>query len=148
MSNNPLITTIKTHHTYVLRSLLLRPGQETHNCMFDGDSEKTTVHLGCFFHNNLIGIATLLKRDNERIGLSFQYQLIGMAITDCHRRQGIGTKLLVKAESILLEKGVRSLWCNASVESEPFYTKNGFKITGSEFLIKDLGLHILMHKGP
>jgi GNAT superfamily N-acetyltransferase len=118
-----------------LRWRVLRPGRSPNSAHFEGDDLPTTIHLGAFAGERLLGIATLIEKD----GL----QLRGMATEPDARGSGAGAAVVREAERIARESGL-ALWCNARAVALGFYEKMGWRIEGDEFDVPDVGPHFVM----
>ena len=140
------IKEITAKETYSVRHPVLRTGQPLATCAFEGDDLKTTIHLGIFQANKLVGVATLLKHNNPNFKPPFQYQLRGMAILKSHQKKGLGNQLLAYAENLLVSKQIGFIWCNAREIATNFYKNNGFIISGEPFDIPKIGTHFTMCK--
>lgn len=136
---------ITAEETYSIRLEVLRKGVDL-PYKFDGDSDKNTFHLGAFKQEKLVGVATFMKRKSTLIQNDTQYQLRGMATLTEVRGLGFGNLLLAEADSILKEKKIAILWCNAREIALKFYQKNGFEIIGKPFDIPQIGKHFVMYK--
>jgi len=80
--------------TLVLRQKLLRPNLTPEQCVFPGDTDDTTIHLGCFSENELVGVASLYHRANIEIHPGMGYQLRAMATLKSAQGRGFGTALI------------------------------------------------------
>lgn len=140
-----LIKQIPSKDTYPLRIKILRKGI-TKNYEFKEDILKTSIHLGAYINNQCIGILTLIKKEFPRVLNSNTYQLRGMAIDEAYQKQGIGKELVLESFSILQNKKVEMIWCNARIHAVDFYKKLGFKTKGEAFEIPSIGLHYKMIK--
>ena len=134
-----MIKVIKPEGVFPLRRAVLRKNMPNEPHEFLGDFDENTFHLGYFEKNELIGIVTLMKNGNIA-------QLRGMAVADNHQGKGIGKKLVLEAEKILLNEKISKIWMNARENAVPFYEKLGYKIEGEVFIIKPIGFHYLMSK--
>lgn len=138
------IREISSQQTYPVRHPVLRKGKSLSSCRFDNDDTQSTFHLGCYYENGLVGVATFLEQNN----LSFtgdQIQLRGMAVLPNYRKRGLGQRLLHEGIFRLREKNKELLWFNAREVAVPFYTNLGFETYGDPFEIKDIGKHYLMY---
>jgi predicted GNAT family N-acyltransferase len=129
-----------------LRWRILRGGLPRTTAIFPLDEDPTTHHFGAFVKatGENVGCASFSRREWE--GKS-AWQLRGMAVSDELRGQGIGTRMLELAESVLRgENFSNQLWCNARTPATPFYEKLGWKRVGEEFHIETAGPHYKMIK--
>ena len=138
-----IIKEINATDTYKIRLEVLRKDIDL-PYKFDGDFNKETFHLGGFYENELVGIATFMKNDIESLKGN-QYQLRGMATTMKARGKGLGKLIINKAVAILKEKQIEFLWCNARKEAVLFYEKLNFAKIGKEFTVEKVGPHFKMY---
>lgn len=140
------IKTITPLETHTIRHPILRPGKPINSCIFDGDDLKSTIHLGVYLKQQLIGVCSLLKNENDLLTEEQQYQLRGMAILKDYQGKGLGHTILKHAESTLKKNNTNLIWCNARKIAVPFYKKNGYHIIGKPFNIETIGQHFMMYK--
>ncbi|MDO7171886.1 GNAT family N-acetyltransferase [Mariniflexile sp. AS56] len=143
---NYTIKHIAATDTYIVRHPVLRTGKPIESCVFDGDDLTTTYHLGIYHETKLVGICSFFKNNNQLISELAQYQLRGMAILNDYQGLGLGKLLLNHGETFLKEKHIKTIWCNAREHATHFYKKIGYQTTGKPFMIKDVGIHFMMHK--
>lgn len=134
---------IKAEETFSIRRQVLRKGIDL-PFKFLGDDLSSTFHLGAFYNNELIGVATFMKNNNELFKEVNQYQLRGMATLEKARGKGVGKELLAKAKNILEKKQVSIIWCNAREIAVNFYKKQGYEVIGNAFFIDKIGAHYKM----
>ena len=77
---------------------------------------------------------------------SKQFQLRGMAMLEKFRGKGLGKLMIGKALSVLRDREIDVLWCNAREAALQFYVKQGFLIQGSMFEINKIGNHYMLFK--
>lgn len=77
------------------------------------------------------------SEDGERIGMLFGAlfhdwcKITGLAVDDKYRQQGVGSKLMQKAESLAEERGCVGIVLNTtSYQAGGFYEKHGFEVFG------------------
>ncbi|MFI2743917.1 GNAT family N-acetyltransferase [Zhouia sp. PK063] len=138
-----LISTLQTIH---VRHEVLRRGKPVETCNFDGDNDESTTHFGAIVNHQVVGVVSLMKKNNLIFNSKKQYQLRGMAVLPEFRKLNLGKSLIVNAEVYLKNKNVDFLWMNAREIAMKFYEKNGYKIHGEQFLIPGVGPHYLMFK--
>ncbi|WP_255572917.1 GNAT family N-acetyltransferase [Hanstruepera marina] len=145
--NNPyyIIKQITALETYPVRHPILRKGRPIEDCAFELDNEETTFHLGLFFKNNLVGVASFIKNNNKLFHETTQYQLRGMAVLTAYQKKGLGNLLIEAGEDMLLKHCSR-LWLNARQIALGFYKNKGYKIIGEPFEIINIGTHYTMTK--
>lgn len=69
-----------------------------------------------------------------------------MAILEKFQSNGFGNIILDYGEQFMKKKKANIIWCNAREIAVNFYQKNGYKIIGDAFDIKDIGIHYTMYK--
>lgn len=137
---------IKAEDTYPVRHSELRKGRPLEECKFVGDEIKTTIHIGGFYQNQLIAVATFLKQNHTDHNFQNAYQLRGMAVVREYHKKGFGKILLTFAETLLLRKSIRCIWMNARISAVAFYKKLGYNTIGDVFEIPKIGAHYVMFK--
>ena len=140
------IQQISAEETYLVRLPVLRPGKPLESCVFDGDTLKTTIHIGLFSKEKLLGVCSFFKTSNPLFAVKSQYQLRGMAVLKAHQQHGLGTMLLAHGENLLKKSHANMVWCNARETAIGFYKKNGYTTQGKPFNIPGVGIHYAMHK--
>lgn len=144
--NTIFIKEINPLETYPVRHPVLREGRPIQDCRFDGDDLPTTFHLGLFYEDILVGVASFMENNHEFFSDEYQYQLRGMAVLKSHQGKQLGDVLLNYGETLLKEKNVTLLWFNAREIAVNFYRRNGSEIIGEPFEIKGIGTHYVMFK--
>jgi ribosomal protein S18 acetylase RimI-like enzyme len=127
-----------------LRNSILRPGFPPETCVYTSDEAKITFHAGAFIADELVGIASVFKEPPPFQKNSKAWRLRGMAVKENARRLGCGTALIDACLNHIDKMEGTLLWCNARVDSLPFYEKNGFQVIGDRFNIPESGLHYVM----
>ncbi|WP_231426296.1 GNAT family N-acetyltransferase [Pedobacter sp. Leaf250] len=126
-----------------LRSLVLRNDKPLAECIFDGDTNYDTFHLGYVENDEIRSIASLMRNDffpDDGEG----YQLRGMATHPDFAGRGYGAALINFAVEYLKEYKTDYLWCNARSNAATFYKKLGFINESPEFDIPGIGFHYEM----
>lgn len=140
------INKISAKDTYNIRLAVLRKGLTIDDCVFDGDNNPNTFHLGLYYNNILTGIASYMVNNSKTFNKEKQLQLRGMAILDEFQGLGLGKHILKEAERISQEKQIELIWFNAREIAVPFYNRNNYTTIGDYFNIKGVGKHIIMFK--
>lgn len=135
------IKAIDTHH---IRHLMLRPHGTIEDCIFQGDSDELTFHLGAFVDGKLVSVASFYFESSPQFPDQFQYRLRGMATLPEFQGQGLSFALLRTAFPVIKQNQCTLLWCNAREKALGFYTKVGFVQTGELFPLPHIGNHALM----
>jgi GNAT superfamily N-acetyltransferase len=123
---------------------MLRPNGTMDDCIFQGDNDELTFHLGAFVDKKLVSVASFYFEKNDRFTDPYQYRLRGMATLPEHQGQGLSSALLRTAFPVIKQNQCTLLWCNAREKAMGFYTKVGFHPEGVTFSIPHIGKHILM----
>lgn len=135
---------IKPIDTHPIRHKMLRPNGTVEDCIFSGDSDELTFHLGAFVDKKLVSVASFYFERNSNFPDQYQYRLRGMATLPEYQGQGLSSALLKTAFPVIKQNQCTLLWCNARERAMGFYTKVGFVPTGETFSISNIGKHILM----
>lgn len=139
-----VVKQIEAEETYDIRKEELRKNMSLSHVMA-GDDLSDTIHLGVFSNNDLACIGSFMKAVNQQFD-GEQYQLRGMATHTSFQGRGYAKMLLEEAESMLKERNVEILWCNARTSALGFYKKLGYKVVGEEFVVDQIGPHFVMYK--
>jgi ribosomal protein S18 acetylase RimI-like enzyme len=129
-----------------VRHKILRTGKPISTCYFDGDNNLETFHFGAYKQNKIVGSVSFMMKFHPDIDAKKSYQLRGMAVLKHYQKQSIGLHLLQFSENHLLQQNVDLIWCNVRIKAKGFYQTQNFKIFGEEFIIPDVGPHVLMYK--
>ena len=129
-----------------LRHQVLRVGKPIETANFQGDDLEDTLHFGAKLDNRIVGCVSFMKVGNSNFDRMFSYQLRGMAVSNEHRGMKIGAQLIAYAENYLKSLNVDFIWCNVRESAISFYKKQNYKTFGENFVIKDIGPHIVMYK--
>ncbi|WP_438962443.1 GNAT family N-acetyltransferase [Nonlabens sp.] len=146
------IRSISALETYPVRHPILRAGRPIEECYFNGDELDTTVHLGVFINGTITAVASYLQHQDPTVepltSLKKEqcYQLRGMAVLQDMQGKQLGKKLLLHAEQLFMNKGVKALWFNARAIAIPFYEKMGYHKASGAFEITPIGTHYKMYK--
>ena len=137
---------INPQDTHLIRNKLLRPGMPVDSCIFEGDDDDQTFHLGAFIDSKLVSVASFYFDRHPEIDAPYQYRLRGMATLPEYQRQGLSKALLKMGFPIVKQNQCSVVWCNAREETMEFYQKVGFEKIGNKFEIPEIGPHFLMVK--
>ena len=96
--------------------------------MFAEEDLPTTVHLGAFDGERLIGVATFFPDPYPGRPGALAWRLRGMATMEGVRGRGIGRALLERGIALAREAGAALVWCNGRLPAVGFYLKLGFEI--------------------
>lgn len=123
---------------------MLRPNGTLEDCVFRGDNDELTFHLGAFVDKKLVSVASFYFERNDLFPDQYQYRLRGMATLPEYQGQGLSSALLRTAFPVIKQNQCTLLWCNAREKAMGYYLKVGFKPSGDFFEIPQIGKHILM----
>lgn len=123
---------------------MLRPNGTVEDCMFKGDHDELTFHLGAFVDKKLVSVASFYFERNDKFPDEYQFRLRGMATAPEHQGQGLSSALLKTAFPVIKQNQCTLLWCNARERAMGYYLKVGFQPTGDFFSLPNIGSHILM----
>lgn len=137
---------ISSEETHSVRHPVLRKGYPPDSCIFQGDNDKTTIHLGCFIEHNLVGVVSLFQKEHHNFLATKPIQIRGMAVLNHYRGLGYGDTLLKQAEQKALENNCDFIWFNARINAVGFYERFGYQKYGSVFDIENVGKHFVMFK--
>jgi len=124
-----------------IRSQVLRSNQSSDKCIFQGDKEESTFHLGAFSDNKLVSVASFYFGKSEHFSEKHQYRLRGMATLKEHQGKGYGKALIKTALPVIKRNQCDLLWCNARTTAMGFYESIGFSTESEEFSIDGVGPH-------
>lgn len=139
IATNIQLKEIDTTATYTVRHPVLRNGLPIESCAFDFDDAPSTMHLGAFENDRLIGVLTLIFKTQS-------VQLRGMAVLEQFQGQGVGKQLIVHAENYVKRQNIQTIWMNARRIAVPFYKACGYKKQGESFELAHGGTHWKMIK--
>ncbi|MGE3610933.1 MAG: GNAT family N-acetyltransferase [Bacteriovoracaceae bacterium] len=135
---------IKAIDTHPIRHKMLRPNGTVEDCIFKGDNDELTFHLGAFVDKKLVSVASFYFEKHPLFSDTYQYRLRGMATVPEYQGQGLSSALLRTAFPVIKQNQCTLLWCNAREKAMGFYSKVGFNPTGEVFELPQIGRHILM----
>ncbi len=108
------------------------------------DDLASTKHWIARLHGEVVACATLLEDAKHGVGCRVR----GMAVDAALRGQHIGVPLLRACMAEAAQRGT-GIWCNARTTAVRFYARSGFRRTGAEFEMPDIGPHYtLVWPGP
>ncbi len=123
---------------------MLRPHGTLEDCIFKGDTDELTFHLGAFVDKKLVSVASFYFENNSAFEAPYQYRLRGMATLPEYQGQGLSSALLRTAFPMIKQNQCSLLWCNARKVAQGFYQNVGFEVHGNEFEVPQIGPHYLM----
>ena len=142
-----MIRSISTSEVLPLRQKILRPHGPAEECFYPGDDLENSLHLGEFFEDQLIGVATFYPEASRDFPSAQKpYRLRGMAVETAFHRRGVGKRILQRGEEELQTRGCDLLWFNARENAFAFYLSMEFHLHGPLFEIRGIGPHKVMYK--
>lgn len=137
------IRPISAEETRPLRLAVLRKGGTLSDCVFEGDENPDTLHLGAFAEK-IIGVLSMYSRPLPAHNATSASQIRGMAVLPEYRGQNVGRDLLREALQIAKSRKIELVWCNARINARGFYERMGFETDDESFEIPGIGLHFKM----
>lgn len=138
------IRAISATRTRPLRASVLRPHQQAHTLIYEGDDDADTLHAGAFIDGELCGIATLVHCSLADPAGPGDWLLRGMATLPQVRGQGVGKALLDYVIRYARDRRAAAIWCNARENALAFYQTAGFEILSEAFEVPAIGPHRVM----
>jgi predicted GNAT family N-acyltransferase len=142
------IRLISAEETRSLRRAILRPSQSPEESVYPGDDLASTLHLGAYLHDELVGVASVYREpppETEEADANW-WRLRGMAITQKLQGQGYGRALLEKCLAHVAAQGGTVMWCNARATAAGFYRSAGFRVVGEAYELPGIGAHYMMRR--
>ena len=146
MKTGILIQAIEAASTHAVRHPVLRKGRPLESCIFDGDELASTLHLGAYLDEKLVGVLSAYEKQHPAFDEKNTYQVRGVAVLATHQTKGIGRLLMHSIERELSRKKVPLLWLNARLSAVPFYKNLGYKVEGGVFDLPLIGPHYCYYK--
>lgn len=140
------IKKISAEKTHAIRHPMLRQGRPIEDCVFDGDKDPQTIHLGAFIENKLAGVLSAYQKNTSAFGVKESYQIRGVAVLTTAHRKGIGRALMAYIEQILQQRKIDLIWLNARITAVDFYTALAYQQKGNAFEIEGIGTHYCFYK--
>jgi ribosomal-protein-alanine N-acetyltransferase len=140
------IRPITAEQTRIVRHPVLRAGFPVETTILDHDDDPTTLHLGAFDGEHLVGVATFFPEPYPNDPKQPAWRLRGMATLPDMQRRGIGKALMLRGIDAAAKAGARLMWFNARTTALPFYRSLGFVAVGEEVVHPMSGPHYVMFK--
>lgn len=106
----------------------------------DTPEELKSVHIGAFFDGELVGCGRVFQRDDDVV------QIRSMAVSELHRRKGVGERLLVRLEQEVVKMGALRVMLHAREDAVPFYERMGYRVVSTSYLLFGEIQHYEMQK--
>ncbi|RPG61073.1 MAG: GNAT family N-acetyltransferase [Flavobacteriaceae bacterium TMED220] len=144
MNKSIEIHKISSEMTLNLRREILRNNTiESNLCHFKWDKHEKSFHLGAFNNKKIVGIISILNTSTKTNNIR---RLRGMAVKKKYQKNGIGSKLISRAEEILVSENIFLIWLKAREKAINFYLKKGYRKIGEPFEIINIGIHYYCEK--
>ena len=140
------IKIINSNVLHDIRSKVLRNGLDPKKCTFDGDTKKSSIHIGAFNNSKILGGVSLIKNNCDENGEVGCFQLRGLCVYNEFQNHGIGTKIIHKIENIITEMNIKYVWMNARESAVKFYLNLGYTNSNKSKIIGNIGLHYMLYK--
>lgn len=140
------IKEIQAEDTFPLRKRVLWPERSLDEVQYDTDFLEGSFHLGAFFDQQLISVASFLRESHPNFDDVYQYRLNGMVTLPDFQGEGAGSRLLVAGEKKLKGTFAQLLWCYARDPVSRYYTRFGLREYGEDFVSDLIGPHKLLYK--
>ncbi len=140
------IKKISAEKTHAIRHPMLRQGRPIEDCVFDGDKDPKTIHLGAFIENKLVGVLSAYQKSTSAFEVKESYQIRGVAVLTTAHRKGIGRALMANIEHQLKQRKIDLIWLNARITAVDFYTTLAYQQKGKAFEIEGIGTHYCFYK--
>lgn len=140
------VARIEANDTHTIRHKMLRQDFTREECIFPGDEDEQSFHLGGFIEGKLVSVASFYFEKHPDLPDEYQYRLRGMATLEEHQKLGLSSALLKMAFPIIKQNQCSMLWCNAREFAVGYYQQVGFEKVGESFDIPGIGPHLLMFK--
>jgi ribosomal protein S18 acetylase RimI-like enzyme len=140
------IRKISVEKTHAIRHPMLRQGRPLKDCVFEGDNDPETIHLGAYIENKLVGVLSAYQKSISAFDAIESYQVRGVAVLTSAQRKGIGRALMVHIEQLLQQRKIDLIWLNARIKAVEFYTALAYRQKGSAFEIEGIGTHYCFYK--
>ncbi len=140
------IKKISAEKTHAIRHPMLRQGRPIEDCVFDGDKDPKTIHLGAFIENKLVGVLSAYQKNTTVFDVKESYQIRGVAVLTTAHRKGIGRALMANIEHQLKQRKIDLIWLNARITAVDFYTALAYQQKGKAFEIEGIGTHYCFYK--
>ncbi len=137
---------IKAQETHAVRHPMLRKGRPLSSCVFEGDEDPKTIHLGAFTGGQMVGVLSAYAKTHPDFKIENSYQVRGVAVLPEHHRNGVGRLLMNRIEEKLFHKEISFIWLNARIAAVPFYQQLQYTVHGSVFDLPPIGLHYCYFK--
>ena len=140
------IREITAEKTHAIRHPMLRQGRPIEDCVFEGDKDPKTIHLGAYIEHKLVGVLSAYQKSTSAFDTKQSYQIRGVAVLTTAHRKGIGRALMAHIEQLLQQRKIDLIWLNARITAVDFYTALAYNQKGNAFEIAGIGTHYCFYK--
>ncbi len=146
MSSPLEVREVTSAHTLPLRTRVLRPGREPSESLFVGPMPPESRHFAAYDGEDIVGVGFILPNVAPFDATPTAWMLRGMAVDPERQGQGIGAAIVRFVEGEARREEIELLWFNARIQAVGFYARLGFEPIGEEFMIPNVGPHLVMFK--
>jgi phosphoribosylformimino-5-aminoimidazole carboxamide ribotide isomerase len=115
---------VSMEEVWQMRQKIMYPDETIDFVKLENDDKG--VHLGLFSNNALVSVISVFEEGNE-------VQFRKFATETAVQGRGYGTTLLQYVMDWAMEKGKKSIWCNARLSATGLYQKFGMQPTGESW---------------
>jgi GNAT superfamily N-acetyltransferase len=128
-----------------LRHAVLRTGRPWANARYAADEDPLCGHFAVMDGATVFAVGSvLLETPAWAIGATDAWRVRGMATRSDSRGSGLGSKVLERLVSHVVEHSGRLLWCTARPAAVRLYERFGFVTRGGPQEVTGLGPHFTM----
>ena len=129
-----------------LRHKVLRPHMTLADCVYPGDEEVTSFHLGVRLDNKLVTVLSVVQESSPHFGEILQFRFRAMATDPQYHGRGFAREVVAAAQKEVCRRGGKLIWFNARKAAFGFYEKMGYQYYGELFEMEGIGPHKVMWK--
>lgn len=141
---NFVVLPVPPQKIYPLRQSILRPDRSYEFSIYPADSIPTTLHLGAFLENELVGIASVYLESAPDNPKPNSWRLRDMGVVKGSRHRGCGRALLKSAIEYINSQRGSFFWCYARSTAIGFYQAHGFHLRDQAFELPGFGQRYFM----
>lgn len=152
---NLSVEIVDPSRTYDLRHQVLRPDRPFAETV-DDDAFASAITFGLTEDGDprILATATVYPEEPPPsyaplvlLSKSYLPWRLRAVATDAQRRsEGLGRIMLNAIVDYITETESALLWCNARINAQAFYAREGFLTYGTVFEVEHIGRHIVMYK--
>jgi GNAT superfamily N-acetyltransferase len=128
---------IGLEQTRALRHRVLRPHQRIDELV--AHESPGAFAVGAFEGDDLVAVG-FVTADGDR------WRVRGMATEPEHRGRGAGARVLQALVAHAFAEGAAVVWANVRTPARSLYERAGFVVVSDEFVLDDIGPHVVMER--